>query len=108
MAVAGVPVTAEDRLRLPRPPGVLRRLLAAHPLAVDVGVVVTALLGGWVQTDDVGLQGPLWGVLGEWWFVVNVVTAGALMLRRRHPVWTLAVVALGAVRPQPIQRQAAT
>ena len=50
---APTPAVAEDRLRLPRPRGLLRGA-SAHPRAVDVLVVAVALLLGWVQTDRVG------------------------------------------------------
>ncbi|PRI11688.1 two-component sensor histidine kinase [Leucobacter massiliensis] len=35
----------DEEVRLPRPPGVLRRALAAHPLAVDVFIVVWYFIG---------------------------------------------------------------
>ena len=34
-----VPQIAEAQLRLPRPPGVIRRVLAAHPRLLDGGIV---------------------------------------------------------------------
>jgi len=64
---------------------------------VDVLVVVAALLFGWVQTDRRGLGGTAWEVVGGWWVVVNVLTALALLLRRRRPVLTLVVAALGVL-----------
>ncbi|GAA4737849.1 hypothetical protein GCM10025783_05420 [Amnibacterium soli] len=81
----------DDHLRLPRPPGVVRRFGAAHPRAVDVLVVVIALLAGWVQVDRVGLTGPLWEVLGGPWSVAILLTSAALLVRRTRPVLPLVV-----------------
>ncbi|RIX28580.1 sensor histidine kinase [Amnibacterium setariae] len=83
----------DDGLRLPRPPGVLRRFGAAHPRVVDAVVVVVALLVGWVQVDFVGLAGPLWEVLGGPWSIAIAITSAALLLRRTHPLVPLVAVA---------------
>jgi len=69
----------------------------AHPVAVDVVVLVVVLLLGWVQTDEVGLTGPLWEVLGGPWLIANVLTAAATLLRRRHGFVALAVVTAAAL-----------
>ena len=88
---------ADDHLRLPRPPGVLRRFGAAHPHAVDVLVVVLALLLGWVQVDRTGFQGPLWEVLGGPWSIAVVIASAALLVRRTRPVIPLLVAAASAL-----------
>ncbi|MFD1719972.1 sensor histidine kinase [Amnibacterium endophyticum] len=83
----------QDGLRLPRPPGVLRRFGAAHPRVVDAVLVVVALLAGWVQVDRVGLTGPLWQVLGGPWSIAIVLTSAALLVRRTRPLVPLVMAA---------------
>ena len=103
-------------LRLPKPPGVFRRWLAAHPKLVDNTIVVTYLFGcammiafelmsGYateVYNDIDPAAAEEMQALGahlEWpWVIVNVVivvaTAFALANRRRFPLAGLVVISL--------------
>ncbi len=103
-------------LRLPKPPGVFRRWLAAHPKLVDNTIVVTYLFGcammiafelmsGYateVYNDIDPAAAEEMQALGahlEWpWVIVNVVivvaTAFALAYRRRFPLAGLVVISL--------------
>ncbi len=96
-------------VRLPRPPGVIRRALAAHPLAVDVFIVTWYVLGCLlgVFIDLVAAQAPVDGLAVSDWFalpgylhwpwwplaVLRVLVIGAaLLFRRRYPLAGLIVV----------------
>lgn len=103
-------------LRLPNPPGVFRRWLAAHPKLVDNTIVVTYLFGcammiafelfsGYateVYNDIDPAAAEQMNALGahlKWpWVIVNVVivvsTAFALAYRRRFPLAGLIVISL--------------
>ncbi|WP_024357186.1 sensor histidine kinase [Leucobacter chironomi] len=102
-------LTAADEVRLPRPPGVIRRALAAHPLAVDVFIVTWYVLGCLlgVLIDLLTAQAPVDGLAVSDWFslpgylewpwwplaVLRVVVIGAaLLFRRRYPLAGLIVV----------------
>ncbi|MGM7670442.1 sensor histidine kinase [Microbacterium sp. A93] len=94
-------VREDDELRLPRPPGIIRRFWARHPIAADVIIAVICLLlgiapatfftsyettpGGGIRVID---PPP---VITNVILVVLVVIACALLLRRRQwPVVTFA------------------
>ena len=124
MNVTGTPVGVDtatnseldSELRLPRPPGVLRRWIAAHPRAVDWIIVATYLLAcalaiifalsvsrfaGEFAAIDPEAQAEVAGVASflEWpWamvvILIIVVTAVALLYRRQFPLTGLVVVAL--------------
>ncbi len=103
-------------LRLPKPPGVFRRWLVAHPKLVDNTIVVTYLFGcalmiafelmsGYATEvyDDIdpaaAEEMQALGAHLEWpWVIVNVVivvaTAFALAYRRRFPLAGLVVISL--------------
>lgn len=104
-------------LRLPRPPGVFRRWLAAHPKAVDWIIVGTYLFGcsmmlafelisGYVSTtfpedldpDAAASMGQFSSTLTWGWSVVRLlivaITATALAKRRRFPVAGVIIVSL--------------
>ncbi|QIK64663.1 two-component sensor histidine kinase [Leucobacter viscericola] len=88
-------------VRLPRPPGVIRRAFAAHPKAVDITIVVTYFFGATVMTlfdaasnydgNALGyLAGPV-AILS----VLRVLAVGAaLFFRRRFPFAGLIVVSV--------------
>lgn len=99
----------EAEVRLPRPPGVIRRALAAHPIVVDIFIVVWFMIGSllgvlldilnaadWSDGDPerFGLPGYL-----EWPFwpisMIRVaLVATALLFRRRYPLTGLIVVTI--------------
>ncbi|QZY52316.1 sensor histidine kinase [Leucobacter tenebrionis] len=92
-------------VRLPRPPGVIRRALAAHPLAVDVFIVVWYFIGCGLALgiDMVGMlsastaYGAPYYLHGAWWLLALVkalIIALALLYRRRFPLAGLIVVTL--------------
>ncbi|WP_025133009.1 sensor histidine kinase [Leucobacter sp. PH1c] len=111
---------SEAEVRLPRPPGVIRRALAAHPVVVDVFIVVWFVLGSlfgvlldllaaadWSGTADPEtwfgippyLDWPLWPLT-----VIRVaVVATALFFRRRYPLAGLIVVVLVMFGEQGMQ-----
>ena len=105
-----------SELRLPRPPGVFRRWLAAHPVAVDwiivgsylfgcllvvLGSLVAAFAGpeleGVTPEAEAELHGLLTALSWPWVLVsalVVAITATALVFRRRYPLAGLVVVSL--------------
>ncbi|MBL3686837.1 two-component sensor histidine kinase [Leucobacter zeae] len=111
--------TSEAEARLPRPPGVFRRALAAHPRAVDVFIVVWYGIGTCMGLgiDFIGAaQSPGSGSLGDWfavpgflewpWWPIallrTLVVAAALLFRRRFPLAGLIVVTLALFGPQGV------
>ncbi|MCP2636742.1 histidine kinase [Microbacterium sp. HD4P20] len=86
-AVVGALPGTDDGLRLPRPPGVLRRFWARHPRVADVLVVLLALLlsapAATIRTDFAIVPTP-----AQTWFavVLVIVACGTLVLRRAHPL----------------------
>ena len=80
-----------------RPPGALRRRVAAHPVATDVVVALAAgalgILGG------VSKIAPWVVVLSAaWpWYVFWALAYGSLLLRRRRPVTVVVVVVASLV-----------
>ncbi|MCW2288021.1 signal transduction histidine kinase [Leucobacter luti] len=109
----------EAEVRLPRPPGVIRRALAAHPIVVDVFIVVWFGIGSifGVLLDLLGaahwesgqpetwfgipphLAWPLWPLT-----VLRVGAIGlALFFRRRYPLGGLIVVVLAMFGEQGTQ-----
>lgn len=110
----------EGEVRLPRPPGVIRRALAAHPRAVDVFIVVWYLIGSLlgVLMDMVVASAPFNGTGASSWFevpgylawpwwplmVVRVaVVSVALLFRRRFPLAGLIAVVLASIGEVSIQ-----
>ncbi|MHA3684989.1 sensor histidine kinase [Leucobacter sp. HY1908] len=116
-------------LRLPKPPGVLRRYLAEHPRAVDVFIVVWYVLGATfgvlldamlafgnaavmqqdVSTDvEVGMTDVLMPeyVIWPWWpFAVLriLIVAAALLYRRKLPLTGLVAVTVVSFGEHGIQ-----
>jgi signal transduction histidine kinase len=93
----GSPLTAAGgALRLPRPPGVIRRFWARHPWLTDsliAGLYLVPTFIGTVAGGDPSAPPPLWIVLVR---LLAVLVAGAavLLLRRSRP-WLLMFVAWG-------------
>lgn len=116
-------------MRLPRPPGIFRRWLAAHPRAVDVTIVVCYLFGcllmGFIDAASAGWSdgaggpsdpldqnseygGPGWPhyLAWPWWplaILRAAVVAVALLYRRRFPLAGLIVVSLALFGDQGAQ-----
>ncbi|QTV80515.1 hypothetical protein [Microbacterium sp. NIBRBAC000506063] len=85
----GSSIPAEDDLRLPRPPGVIRRFWARHPRLADVLLVVLALLLS-IPTFALGSIEPGAERIAIGWLIVGLVlavgTSVSLMWRRRYPL----------------------
>jgi len=84
----------EDELRLPRPPGLIRRFWSRHPVAADVVIALTCLL---LSVVPATLFAPNRSVRGDTVSIIDVsslaisititimvVSACALLLRRRQ------------------------
>lgn len=99
----------EAEVRLPRPPGVIRRALAAHPIVLDIFIVVWFVIGSllgvlidilgaadWSNGDPESFVMP--GYLDWPMWPISVIRIGliatALLLRRRYPLGGLIVVVL--------------
>lgn len=83
-------------LELPRPPGVIRRFLAAHPVAVDVTVAAVYLIPSLLGAIVLAAREPS---PQEIVHIALTAVAGLALLGRRHQpavVFALATVLLGA------------
>ncbi|PZU40423.1 MAG: ATP-binding protein [Microbacterium sp.] len=78
---------AEDELRLPRPPGLIRRFWSRHPLAADILLAVLAFV---LTTPALVMRSPVAAPAGGWSlgaaFALLIVGCIALVWRRRWPV----------------------
>lgn len=103
----------EAEPRLPRPPGVLRRFWARHPLFADILVAVVCLLVSTIPViatpvlpEGVGTNSREWREVLPALSIVVVLGCLALLLRRRYPLIVFAssyVVALAYMfAPAPI------
>lgn len=105
-------------VRLPKPPGVLRRLLADHPFVVDVFIVVWYVIGAGFGAvlDVLGAAASLAGytpgnslpdyLMWPWWPVAALrilLVAAALLYRRKLPLTGLIVVAISCLGEHGIQ-----
>ncbi|MDI6023048.1 histidine kinase [Leucobacter sp. UT-8R-CII-1-4] len=114
-AAGAAPNDFASELRLPRPPGVFRRWLAAHPKLVDGTIVVTYLFGCLMMValellsgisstvyEDLDVQGvdaPYQSAHLTWpWILVSIacvmLIALALAYRRRFPLAGLILVSV--------------
>ncbi|MBK0421114.1 two-component sensor histidine kinase [Leucobacter sp. CSA2] len=103
---------SEAEVRLPRPPGVIRRALAAHPRAVDIFIVIWYFIGtGLGVLIDVTVlvndpASPFMNPAQMTWplllFAVirTLAVAAALYFRRRFPLAGLIVAVLAVFGPQ--------
>lgn len=81
-------------LALPRPPGVIRRFLAAHPVFVDsliAGVYLVPSMIGGIYTM---LTEPSWQMGTR--IALSAIAGAALFLRRQQP-WAVLVVAVAVM-----------
>ncbi len=95
----GSPDPASSELRLPRPPGVIRRFWARHRRTADVLIALaTATLTfsapGRTEARDVGV---LWESARPFAVVLLAVACVALLWRRRRPMVAFAFATAGAV-----------
>lgn len=94
------PDTVSGELRLPRPPGVIRRFWARHPHVADmlVALAATALTGAsGVRTGN----SALWETLRPAASLVLVLACLALLVRRRWPLAAFAVAGIGSLLTIP-------
>ncbi|WP_336659607.1 sensor histidine kinase [Leucobacter sp. USHLN153] len=113
-------MTPASEVRLPNPPGVIRRAMAAHPRAVDVTIVVWYFIGSafgivldvmtsWSWNEDA--QAGEWGGMPlqlTWpWVLITIarilVIAAALLFRRRFPLAGLIAIVVVTFGEQGIQ-----
>lgn len=90
---------ASSELRLPRPPGVIRRFWARHPRLADVVIaLLTALLTFPAPgRDDLAGDDRLWTTLRPVVVVVLTLACVAMLWRRRRPLVPFSLAAVGAV-----------
>ena len=98
LVVASGTAPGDDELRLPRPPGVIRRFWAAHPRLSDVGIALIALLLS-APGAVIRARGPVPASSAEVWAAIALafVAAAALVLRRRHPLVVFGVTMVPAL-----------
>lgn len=99
---------AEDDLRLPRPPGVVRAFWARHPLLADVLIGTMALLVAlptYVFIDNEAPPGGLPSLVG--WAMV-LVSVGSLLWRRRYPLIVFMIAFTPIVVLSPVYSAAIT
>lgn len=87
---------AEEDLRLPRPPGVVRRFWTRHPRLADILLVLLTLLLGlptFLLLNAETPSGPLPATIG---WILAIITSVALLWRRRQPL-TVFVVAFSPI-----------
>lgn len=90
----GTSVREDEALRLPRPPGVLQRFWARHPVVADVLIVVVCILLSLVPAGIIARDLPMPLALGLSIAVpVGVVAACASLLWRRRRPWVPFVAA---------------
>ncbi|WP_017793912.1 sensor histidine kinase [Leucobacter salsicius] len=116
-------------MRLPKPPGIMRRFLADHPLAVDVFIVVWYIIGscfgilldGAMASSEafIDAQGAPGAIEAAsdffalpvylqwpWWPFAALrilIIAAALLYRRRYPLAGLVVVSLASFGEHGVQ-----
>ncbi|MEO2133420.1 ATP-binding protein [Microbacterium laevaniformans] len=90
---------ASSELRLPRAPGVIRRFWARHPRLTDVIVALLTALVTFPAPGRAGLSGddPLWTGLRPVVVVVLTLACVAMLWRRRCPLVSFSLAALGAL-----------
>ncbi len=95
------PAIGDGELRLPRPPGAIRRFWAAHPRTVDVLVMLVyvvpaaadLILGSFTNLMGAAPDAPT--LMAR--VVTDVAVATALMFRRSHPLTVTAVAFVASV-----------
>nr|WP_274635684.1 sensor histidine kinase [Microbacterium bovistercoris] len=101
MTKAGEPevrILEDADLRLPRPPGVIRRFWARHPLFTDILIALACLLlaipgatnARRVDSAGAGAEAPWWGISLVIVLLI-LATSAALLVRRRVPLLPFAL-----------------
>ncbi|WP_431221080.1 sensor histidine kinase [Leifsonia xyli] len=87
---------APGGLELPRPPGVIRRYLTAHPFAVDIALAVIYLLPSVIAAIVMFATGPSPRETAH--LALSFVAGAAILARRHRPVavYGIATVVLGS------------
>lgn len=113
-------MTRDAEVRLPRPPGVIRRAFAAHPLAVDITIVVWYFIGSGIgilldvlstqqwneATESIEWPGPPIQLAWPWVLITAariLIIAAALLFRRKYPLAGLIVIVVVTFGEQGIQ-----
>lgn len=92
---SSAPAPADAELLLPRPPGVIRRFWARHPLFTDIVVALIGLLIAVATAGPFGTDGADPGAAVHIVsMVVAIAAAASLMLRRRWPLVPYALAVL--------------
>ncbi|MDY0909572.1 sensor histidine kinase [Microbacterium sp. CFBP9034] len=95
LVLAGSSPLSEDELSLPRPPGVIRRFWARHPLFADILIAILALV---FTLPGAALRAPAPEPVAPWtaWMALGLTVLGcaALVWRRRWPVPVFALALL--------------
>ncbi|WP_336631217.1 MULTISPECIES: sensor histidine kinase [unclassified Microbacterium] len=94
------PDTASGELRLPRPPGVIRRFWARHPRVADVLIALVAIAFTGMSGARSG-DAPLWDVVRPAASIVLILACVALVVRRRWPILGFALAATGSLLTIP-------
>ncbi len=107
-------VLVDEALRLPRPPGVIRRFWARHPVLTDVLIALVCLLlsfvpavssisyrGGTPDADTASstVTAPVFSAVA---LVAIVVACATLLLRRRLPLLPLAATTFAQLAILPV------
>lgn len=101
-AVVGAAPGADDGLLLPRPPGVLRRFWARHPVVTDALVAASALaLSLPSAIFAAGYPTPPTGAQTVFAVVLLIVGCALLLVRRRQPIVVFAAAVLAVVVVAP-------
>ncbi|HWM17262.1 MAG TPA: histidine kinase [Microbacterium sp.] len=89
---------AEDDLRLPRPPGVIRRFWTRHPLLTDILIAAVALL---ISIPSITASTPVAAAADGWTIALAIglalVGCASLVWRRRWPLAVFIVTMLPTV-----------
>lgn len=113
-------MTPDTEVRLPRPPGVIRRAFAAHPRAVDITIVIWYFIGSALgaafdiattATWDEATGSSTWLGVPEhltWpWVLIaiarSLIIAVVLLFRRRFPLIGLIVIVVVTFGEQGLQ-----